>query len=394
MSTAMMTPRRAQPKPGVPPAALMILTVAACAEARPDTPRYRTAPVERRDVVRRIEASGRIVASPTHAVAPATSGVLVEVSVVPGASVAAGTELGRLDARAAALDLAALRAQERGAKAGARRARAEHAAARAQAARVARLADRNRASVAELEAARAEAAVAAAAEKQAEAAVEVAVARRKGAELAVGRSVLTAPRDGVVLTVPEGLGQPVVPGGPPLFLIAESLDPIAVEVDVAEADVAQLAPGQIASLEVPAFPGRRFEAHVRRVALTARQVGGLAVYRATLMAANPNGELRVGMTARLQLDVAREPAALAVKDAALRFRPPSMTAAPPRSRVFVLRDAQLVSVPVELGVEDGAFSAVQPREGHRLEVGELVVIGRWWAGTSAPGSQFSIGGGG
>ncbi len=105
-----------------------------------------------------------------------------------------------------------------------------------------------------------------------------------------------------------------------------------LRVDIDEADVGQVEPGQSASFAVDAYPGRRFPATVERVDLAANnialseqaQAGGqsqVVSYEARLRVANAEGLLRAGMTATATISTARTADSLLVPNAALRFDP-------------------------------------------------------------------------
>lgn len=75
------------------------------------------------------------------------------------------------------------------------------------------------------------------------------------------------PINGVVLKRQVEPGQTVAASlqTPVLFTIAENLAQMEVQVDVDEADVAQVQVGQQASFTVDGYPGRAFNAVVKQV---------------------------------------------------------------------------------------------------------------------------------
>ena len=123
---------------------------------------------------------------------------------------------------------------------------------------------------------------------------------------------------------------------PTLFVIAEDLTRMKLEVAIDEADVGAVQPGQSASFTVDAFPGRTFPARISRVDLgsnltvsaasasttTTSASGQVVSYAADLTVANPTGQLRPGMTASVTFIVEDKRDALLVPNGALRFTPP------------------------------------------------------------------------
>jgi membrane fusion protein (multidrug efflux system) len=97
----------------------------------------------------------------------------------------------------------------------------------------------------------------------AEARVQMAEAAVKQAELMLGYTTVKAPVDGVIGRKSVEVGQ-VVQAGQPLFAVV-SLDGLWVTANFKETQLAEMRPGQPADVEVDAFGGRDFKAHVDSV---------------------------------------------------------------------------------------------------------------------------------
>jgi HlyD family secretion protein len=183
----------------------------------------------------------------------------------------------------------------------------------------------------------------------------------------------------VVLIAPENLGSAVGPERP-LFVLGDPLERVRVDVDVSEADIGLLQVGQAASFEVLTFPARTFSARVERLAVEPRRDAGVVTYGVRLLADNPDRALLPGMSATVKIEVKRVSQVLAVRDAALRFTPPSADQqtepAAPRSRVFV-RSApgELRALPVRAGLSDGMYTEITPEAGSDLAEGTQVAVG-------------------
>ena len=78
---------------------------------------------------------------------------------------------------------------------------------------------------------------------------------------------MRSPVDGVILSRQVEPGQTVAASfnTPTLFVIAEDLAAMQLEVKVDEADVGQVAVGQPTTFTVDAYPGKTFEAVITRV---------------------------------------------------------------------------------------------------------------------------------
>jgi HlyD family secretion protein len=154
------------------------------------------------------------------------------------------------------------------------------------------------------------------------------------------RAVIRSPVSGVVLARQVEPGQTVAASfsTPTLFVLAEDLSQMQLRVNVDEADVGQVHPGQKASFTVDAYPGRAFPASVERIDVastntastaasstgtqtTGTQANSVVEYEARLTVANPDGLLRPGMTATATINTGNTPVSLLVPNGALRFNP-------------------------------------------------------------------------
>jgi HlyD family secretion protein len=151
------------------------------------------------------------------------------------------------------------------------------------------------------------------------------------------RAVVRSPVAGIVLARQVEPGQTVAASfsTPTLFIIAEDLSAMQLQVAVDEADVGQVEEGQQASFTVDAYPGRRFPAVVERVdqassntaseasaqASQAAQANSVISYDALLSVRNAQGLLRPGMTATATIATQSTGRRMLVPNSALRFRP-------------------------------------------------------------------------
>jgi HlyD family secretion protein len=342
---------------------------------RPAGELYRTVRVERRDIVRVIEATGHLDARSSFEVPPPYPARLAEIDVKPGDSVKRGQLLARLDSRASvsaeqnaggSSEVATKRMAE---------ARSALDSADADVQRLQQLAAKGLASKQELTDAEN-------ARNRARAALEVARAERNVAsgQFASARAErmlgdIVSPLDGVVLVAPENLGTAVTPEHA-AFVIGQPLELMRVDVDVDESDIGEVRVGQKTSFEVETFPGRRFNARVERVGVEPRREGGVISYPVLLIADNPDHVLLPGMTASVELEVARVSNVLAVREGALRFTPPGSEAAPERSRLYLrVGRSQLEAVTVVPGLSDGVYTEVRAKDGAALPEHTEVAVG-------------------
>jgi HlyD family secretion protein len=154
------------------------------------------------------------------------------------------------------------------------------------------------------------------------------------------RAVIRSPVTGVVLARQIDPGQTVAASfnTPTLFVIAQDLREMKLEVAIDEADVGNVKQGQRATFTVDAFPGKTFPAMITRVDVgsnlsvqdatsssstssTSSTTAQVVSYAADLSVANPDEQLRPGMTATADIVTMEKKNVLLVPNAALRFKP-------------------------------------------------------------------------
>jgi len=170
-----------------------------------------------------------------------------------------------------------------------------------------------------------------AAHDRAAAALQIARADAKLAEanLAVQRAdtakaVIHSPIKGVVLNRDADVGKIVASSlsAPTLFVLAEDLTKMELQVDVDEADIGRVQVGNAASFTVEAHNGRVFPARITALRYAPETTDGVVTYKAVLSVDNADLALRPGMTATASIEVSKTTGALLVPNAALRYAPP------------------------------------------------------------------------
>ena len=318
----------------------------------PDAPQLRTAKLERGTLTAAVSASGTLAATVQVQVSSQVSGQIREVLADFNAEVRKGQVLARLDpetfeyrVRQAEADLDAARAQVgvQLATVAARRSDLSRATINLEEARrdlerkeglVARnfispaVRDKARSLARALEqdvaSAAAQIELAEAQVRNVRSTVQQREAQLASARVDLGRTVIRAPVDGVVIkrSIEPGQTVAVSLAAPELFLIAQDLRDMQVEVSIDEAEVARLRVGQRTTFTVDAFPGRTFEGAVRQVRKASKNEQNVITYTAVVSAENDSQTLLPGMTANVRIVTDVRHDALKVPNAALRFRPP------------------------------------------------------------------------
>ena len=159
----------------------------------------------------------------------------------------------------------------------------------------------------------------------AKAQVSQAQANLRQAQVNLGWTTIRSPIDGIVLDRKVEVGQTVAAQfqAPDLFTMAENLEQIRVQTSVDEADIGQVHKGQRAVFTVDAYPNERFRGVVTEVRQAPVTVQSVVTYTVIIQTSNPDGKLKPGMTANVNINVDSRRDVLLVPNQALRFRPPT-----------------------------------------------------------------------
>jgi membrane fusion protein (multidrug efflux system) len=131
--------------------------------------------------------------------------------------------------------------------------------------------------------------------------VEAAEVRLRRARLDLSRTRTGSPIAGRVASLKVVPGQWVRQGDELMTIVA--LNPIRVEVQVLESEIAHLAPGRTANVSFAAFPGEAFTGRIQTINPIVES--GTRTARVTVLVDNPGGRILPGMYARVSLEARR-----------------------------------------------------------------------------------------
>jgi HlyD family secretion protein len=295
-----------------------------------------TAPVEQRDLVLSVQASGAVEALRVVEVKSKASGEVLKLSAETGDVVKAGTVLAQIDPRDVSNAYAQAQADLDVARVTVRTSQAEKA--RSEQLRAAQIITQD-----EYEAAVEKAAGAQAQLVRAETNHQLATQR-------MGDVTIRAPLTGTVIERPVEVGQIIasatgnVSGGTTILKMAD-LSQVQVRALVDETDLGQVKPGQRARVTVDAYPNRPFVGTVTKIEPEAVVDQNVTMFPVLVLLDNSQGLLKPGMNTEVQLDVARRPNAVAIPDGA----------------VVAFKD--LAKVAQTLGVADDQLAALRAARG-------------------------------
>ncbi len=193
-----------------------------------------------------------------------------------------------------------------------------------------------------------------------QAAVDAAQASLETAETLLSRTVVRSPIDGFVTARHMDPGAVASPNQP--VLEVQAIDPVWVTVPVPEEVQQQVRVGTTATVTFDALPGRRFTARVEQVSaavdVTTRQ------FPVRLVLANPKGEIKPGMFARVSMITQQVRGAVVVPQEAVQERDGSPF-------VVVVDENQVAHHrPVSVGASDSSGVVIT----RGLQPGEQVVV--------------------
>ena len=361
-----------------------------------NTVRYVTEPVTRGTLVVLVTATGSVQPTKKVDVSSEITGMIRRVLVDYNSPVTVGQVLAEIDTDKLNATVDNSRAKLAAARARVAEALATILQTERELTRKRTLAQRSIASAHDLDVAQATYDRAVAALSSAQADVGAAEAELRLNETNLAKAVVRSPINGVILKRNVDPGQTVVATmqAPVMFSIAEDLRQMELQIDVDEADVGKVRPGQTATFSVDAFADRKFPATIKDVRFASETIQGVVTYKAILVIDNSEMLLRPGMTATAEIRSSKVANALLIPNAALRYRPatvrrdqrgflrrlmpgpPQRTTSPrdptgPNRTVWVAGPDGPQTVPIVVGVSDGRRTEV--REGQLVE-GQAVII--------------------
>jgi HlyD family secretion protein len=352
----------------------------------------------RQQVVETVEAVGRIQPVVSIDLSADVSGKILQLPVKEGDWVEQGQLLVQLDRERYVAEVESAQANLRGAEANVRLAREQVIKVEKDHERLADLHAKNLESQASLDSARASMQVERARAEAAGDNVEQARAALKQAQDSLSKTTIYAPVSGTVSKLNKEVGEIAVGSQfqSDVILTISNLAGMEALVDVDENDVVSLAIGDVATIEVDALPGQRFDGVVTEIASSAKTnaqgtTDQRTEFEVKVALTAPSPELRPGMTASAEIITETREAALAVPLQSVAVRTPEQlvgpdgdvadlgTLDPDREGfvdvVWVVENGRAVAREVETGIQSD--SLIEILEG--LAEGEQVVTGSYRA---------------
>ncbi len=352
------------------------------AQEPPPEPRFRVKALEVRDIIQRVESTGKMKPLTEVQVGAQVSGRVVAVHADFNSKVSKGDLLAEIDPQLFGAQVGQVSGQLEAAKADLERAESRVRATQTELSRMKALAAEGIATQTELDQAQSAFDVATAEVAASRAAIAGLRSQLSSARTTLAYTKIYSPIDGIVITRAVEPGQTVAASfsAPVLFVIAEDLKQMQVLADVDEADVGKLAERMPAKVTVDAFMGDTFEGAVTQIRYSPNEVQGVVTYSAVIDVDNAELKLRPGMTATVSITTKEVRDALAAPNAALRFKPeqaPSEKTVLQHGQVRVYQvsggavgEETIEALVVKTGITDGLWTEV---EGEGLSEGSELV---------------------
>jgi len=260
----------------------------------------------------------------------------------------------------------------------------------------------------------------AASAQAAQASVQAAEATVQQDQVNLNNTVIKSPVNGTVVARDISVGQTVAASlqTPTLFLIAQDLSKMEVDINVGEPDIGGVKSGDGVDFTVLAYPNQTFHGTVTQVRINPTTVNNVVTYDVVVDVTNTTGQLLPGMTANATINTASAPNALVVPLSALHTRPAKSTtgatstttatasgasSANPwggsasssgsvtqgqTASLMVQRNGKVQRVQVQVGLVTTTQAAVTPVNGATLAAGDKVVTGYSGSHKAASSSKY------
>jgi HlyD family secretion protein len=282
-----------------------------------------SAQVTRGDIVDTVGATGTLQAVTTVQVGSQVSGTISELRVDFNSLVKKGQVLARLDPSLFQTQIEQAKANLVRSQADLERQKVALDDANQKLTRARELSARQLLAKSDLDAAEIAAKSAEAQLKSSEAQITQAQASLNQNEVNIEHTVIEAPIDGLVISRNVDVGQTVASSlqAPTLFVLAADLTKMQVVANLDESDVGRIRPGQAVTFRVDAYPAETFRGTVSQVRLNPIVQQNVVTYATVINVPNNDLKLKPGMTANVNVEIARSSNVLRVPNSALRFRP-------------------------------------------------------------------------
>lgn len=186
---------------------------------------------------------------------------------------------------------------------------------------------------------------------------------------------IISPVDGIVVSRNVDVGQTVAASfqTPTLFMVAQDLTKMQIEVSVSEADIGKIQKGQDVIYTLDGYNDETFKGKVSQVRISPTTVSNVVTYTVIVEVTNDENKLIPGMTANVSIVTDKSENVLSVPVAAFRFTPKEITGGKKfeNQGVWILAKGKPQRIDIETGASDGDYTEIisdKIKEGDRVIV--------------------------
>lgn len=220
---------------------------------------------------------------------------------------------------------------------------------------------------------------------------ETAKARYNKCKIELDYTTIRTPVSGIIVSRRVDVGQTVTANVkvPDLFIIAEDLTKMQIEVSITESDIINIKPEQKVLFSVDAFKDKMFKGTIKNVRLSSEINQGIVLYTAIVSIENKDLLLFPGMSAYVYIPVESAENVLRLKNTAFLFKPDEklmkklnienilnnkqkrelLESNDNNTIIYVLRNNKIEPIIVEKGLSDSGYTELvteQLKEGDKV----------------------------
>lgn len=339
-------------------------------------PKYELTKIEKSSITETVEASGTINPVKTVNIGSQVSGIISEIYVDYNSRVKKGQLLAQIDPSLFQAQVDKARGDVNLAKANHQKALSELEYDKQNHESYLKLYQKRYVSKNDLELTEANYEADLATVKATSASIQQASATLKSSLTNLKYTKIISPVDGVVISRAVDVGQTVAASfqTPTLFMVAQDLTEMQIEVSVSEADIGKIKVGQEVDYTLDGYANETFKGKVLQVRISPTTVSNVVTYTVIVGVDNDSGILKPGMSANVSIITSKKDGILCVDNAAMRYTPAEITGGKKfkEQGIWILRKNKPVRVNIKTGLTDSELTEVISEE---IQEGEDVIIG-------------------
>jgi HlyD family secretion protein len=323
-----------------------------------------TAEITKRDMIQTVEASGTINPVQSVNIGSQVSGRINKIYVDYNSHVTKGQLLAEIDPALFQASVDKSKADLYNAKSNYQKVLAQVTYKKSNYERYARLYKKHYVSKDEVESAYSNYEASKAELAAMKATIDQAQANLTTAETNLYYTKIISPVNGVVISRAVDEGQTVASSfqTPELFVVAEDLTAMQIEVSVSEADIGKIKEGQEAEYTLDGYPDETFKGTVTQVRINPTTVSNVTTYTVIVSVNNDEQILIPGMNANVTIITQNEKDVLCVPTLALKYVPANSTEKYKEQGIWILDGKKPKRVNVTIGLKDSDFVEVSSNE--------------------------------